>query len=74
VRELTDLPDLIRPATLARMVDMTRPVIYARIASGHLRAVRFDGHLRVRRADALAWIEANTQEHVPAKTDTGAAA
>jgi excisionase family DNA binding protein len=74
VRDANDLPDLIRPATLARMVDMSRPAIYARIASGHLRAVRFDGHLRIRKADALAWIEANTQEHAPANIGDGEAA
>lgn len=50
---LADLPELLRVPEAARWADVSPGVIYARIASGELPAVRFGRLVRIRR-DALA--------------------
>jgi excisionase family DNA binding protein len=38
---------LIRPATFARLVDLSRASVYAAIDRGEIRAVRIGGSLRI---------------------------
>jgi excisionase family DNA binding protein len=62
VRErLRDEPVLLRiHPDATRLTNLGRTTLYAEIAAGRLRAVRFGRAVRIRRDDLDAWIERHT--------------
>ncbi len=65
----------VRPADVSAAIGRSRTWAYNAISDGRLPAVRLFGVLRVRLADALKFIEQNSQPHSPDRlglADSGA--